>query len=326
MLLVIGLEPAAFAQVPGMPEDESDRAWYTSFMTRFNARVVPSFRLDPDLQSRVARAWDAMMLRLSEEKETQPTPFDQYPLLSFVDDRFVVMKTRTPDGGETFVVRSDEALRTPTLTSTLVDYLDRTIYPSLHTIALEEKAKIEQHPSYQPVLAQLAAQNPYQHGMPIRVPELGPFRNRVVAFTGPGGRLSSSDVARFDEQKWEAGRGRVVTVTRASRWGHAVELADLEQDGAVVCRYRLVREIAAVRDTFVGVDRRGVLLRQPRLGPIVEVSGCTANCDSAESWTRIYPDAAPEPPREPRDRRRVPRLEDGVAADPFSGGLLSDGR
>ena len=307
LVVAAAAAPAAVAQVPGMPADENERAWYTSFMTRFNARVLPSFSVDPDAQSRVARAWNAMVLRVAGGEDLQPSPLDQYPLLSFVDDRFVVMKTRTPKGEESFVVRSDEALEMPTLTSTLVDYLDHTIYPSLQAIALEEKAKLEQHPDYQPGLAQLAAQNPYQHGMGIRVPELGPFKNRVVAFTGVGGRLSEADVALYEERKWSARGNKVIGVMRAHRWGVAVELADLERGGEVVCRYRLVREVAAVRDTFVGEARRGVLLRQPRLGPVIEVSGCVADCDRPDSWTRIFPEVDATNDREPR-RQRQPLL------------------
>jgi hypothetical protein len=322
LVLALALAPAAHGQVPGMPSDERDRAWYTSFMARFNARVVPSFRVDPELHSRVSQAWDAMVLRLSEGKELRPSPFDQYPLLGFVDSRFVVMKARGPRGEDTYVVRSDEALAMPTLTSTLTDYLDGAIYPSLQAIALEEKARIENDPEYQPQLEQLAAQNPYQHGLAIRVPEMGPFRNRVVVFTGLGGRLGAADVAEYERQKWESG-GRVLGVMRTQRWGVAVELADFEQDGRPVCRYRFVREVAAVRDTFVGQGRRGVLIRQPRLGPVLEVSGCLTDCDKPESWTRIHPDPAAE--QSPAPRRRpalLPPPGSRMAAD---SGLLPPG-
>lgn len=305
--------PALGAQVPGLPEDEGERAWYTAFMTRFNARVLPSFRVDPEIQARVARVWDAMVLRVAGERSVQPSPLDQYPLLSFVDDRFVVMKTRTTAGEESFVVRSDEALAMPTLSSTLVEYLDRSVYASLQTIAEEEKAKIEQHPDYEPRLSQLAAQNPYQHGLPIRVPDLGPFTNRMVAFSGLNGRLGAAEVERFEEQKWTGRSDQVVGLRREHRWGVAVELADLEHDGEVVCRYRLVRPVAAVRDTFVGERRRGVLLRQPRLGPVVEVSGCVADCDEPASWTRIYPEADRQEER-PRPRRALPPI---TADEPF---------
>jgi hypothetical protein len=309
--LAVALVPTAVAQVPGMPSDETERAWYTTFMTRFNARVLPSFSIDPETQSRVEGIWDAMVLRLFGGKAQRPSPFDQYPLLSFVDDRFMVMKTRTASGDDSYVVRSDEALQMPTLTSTLTQYLDSTIYPSLQAIAFEEKAKIEQHADYQPRLVQLAAQNPYQHGMPIRVPEMGPFKNRVVAFTGLNGRLSAADVADYEASKWSARDGRVVGVMRSYRWGLAVELADFEDQGRVVCRYRFVREVAAVRDTFIGQDRRGVLLRQPRLGPVVEVSGCVADCGEATSWQRIYPEAEAET-KAARRPRPAPAFEPPV--------------
>jgi hypothetical protein len=320
-LLAAALASAAAAQVPGMPADEKERAWYTSFMARFNARVLPSFRVDPEVQSRVAKVWEAMVLRVTGGRDRQPSPLEQYPLLSFVDDRFVVMKTQTPRGEETFVVRSDEALQMPTLSSTLVDYLDQTIYPSLQAIALEEKARIEQHPGYEPRLSQLAAQNPYQHGLPIRVPDLGPFKNRMVAFSGLGGRLSAAEVAEYEERKWNGGKGKVVTVMRPSRWGVAVELADLEVDGQLVCRYRLVREVAAVRDTYVGEKRRGVLLRQPHLGPVVEVSGCLADCDEAASWAPIFPE-----PGGARDEGQPVQRRSRPLPSPFEGsepGLLS---
>ena len=124
-LMAGALVPASYAEVPGAPTDAAERVWYTSFMTRFNARVRPSFSVDPEIQSRVVRVWDAMVMRVTELQERQASPLDQYPLLSFVDDRFVVMKARTPRGEDTFVVRSQEALAMPTLTSTLVDYLDR---------------------------------------------------------------------------------------------------------------------------------------------------------------------------------------------------------
>lgn len=312
-LVAAALAPAAVAQVPGMPSEEGDRAWYTAFMTRFNARVLPSFRVDPEVQSRVKRVWEAMLARIAGGRERQPSPLDQYPLLGFVDDRFVVMKVRTPEGDQSFVVRSEEALAMPTLTSTLVEYLDGTIYPSLRAIADEERARIAASAGYEPRLDQLAAQNPYQHGMPIRVPEMGPFKNRMVVFTGLGGRLTASDVADYEAHKWNAGDGKVVGVMRSHRWGVAIELADLEREGRVECRYRFVREVAAVRDTFVGEGRRGVLLRQPRLGPVVEVSGCLADCDAPESWTPIYPE-----PGERNERRQPPRR--GPSLLPLSAG------
>jgi hypothetical protein len=323
VLLAATLAPAASAQVPGIPSDEEERAWYLSFMKRFNARVTPSFRVDPEVHSRVARAWDAMVLRLSEGEELRPSPFEQYPLLGFVDSRFVVMRARTPRGEETFVVRSDEALAMPTLTSTLTEYLDGSIYASLQAIAQEEKSRVLADATYQPRLEQLAAQNPYQHGLPIRVPDMGPFKNRMVAFSGLGGRLTAADTADYEQRKWQAGNRQVVGVMRPQRWGVAVELVDLEQDGRAACRYRLVREVAAVRDTFVGEGRRGVLLRQPRLGPVIEVSGCVSDCESAESWTRIYPEATASPrvPAGPRPAPMAPPLS-VLATEP---GLLPPG-
>ena len=324
LLLATAFVPALGAQVPGLPEDEGERAWYMTFMSRFNARVLPSFRVDPEIQSRVARVWDAMVLGLARERSAQPSPLDQYPLLSFVDDRFVVMKTPSTVGEESFVVRSDEALAMPTLTSSLVEYLDRSVYASLRTIAEEEKAKLEEHPDYEPRLAQLAAQNPYQHGLPIRVPDLGPFKNRMVAFTGLNGRLTASEIARYDQQKWTGRPDQVVGLMHQHRWGVAIELADLEHGGEVMCRYRLVRPVAAVRDSFIGKDRRGVLVRQPRLGPVIEISGCLANCEEPTSWARIYPEAEVEEEQPQRPRRSLPMVtaDEGIRGEPglFPGG------
>src|SRR4029079_1652486 len=68
--------------------------------------------------------------------------------------------------------------------------------------------------------------------------------------------------------------------------------------------YRFVREVAAVKDSFVGEGRRGVLLRQPRLGAVVEISGCLADCDDSARWARIYP----EEQRPQKGRGEAPRL------------------
>jgi len=275
-----------------VPTDASDRAWYTTFMTRFNARVAPSFHVDAALEARVAHVWNDMIQRIAGGRGPHPTPLDQYPLLSFVDDRFLVMKLKVPHGKDNFVVRTDVGL--PTLTTTLETYLDGVIYPSLAAIADEERQKIEEHPDYEPELAQLSAQNPFQHGLPIRVPEMGPFKNRMIVFTGPGGRLQEHETADYEQQKWDAGERKVVGIMRDHQWGVAVEFADLVEEGQVICRYRAVRDVAAVKDTFVGSGRRGVLLRQPRLGTVVEVSGCQSGCDVATNWKRIYPEAQPE--------------------------------
>ncbi|HXT22300.1 MAG TPA: hypothetical protein VN923_16215, partial [Thermoanaerobaculia bacterium] len=278
------------SQIPGLPTDEQERAWYTTFMARFNARVTPSLRVDPELEARVARVWDSMVLRLTGGKGAHPTPLDQYPLLSFVDDRFLVMKIKDPRGKETFVVRADDGQQVPTLSSTLVTYLDDVIYPSLQAIAEEERQKLVQHADYEPSLQQLSAQNPFQHGLPIRVPEMGPFKNRLLVFTGRGGRLSDAETTDYERRKWEGEGRRVVGVVRNQQWGVAVEVADLVEHGRTVCRYRFVREVAAVKDAFVGEGRRGVLLRQPRLGSLLEISGCLDGCDQAAQWTRIFPE------------------------------------
>jgi hypothetical protein len=289
-LLLLLTSPCLAATLPGVPTDAAERAWYTTFMTRFNARVAPSFRIDPDLEAKVARVWDDMVQRFAGGKAPRPTPLDQYPLLSFVDERFLVMRVKVPHGRDSFVVRTDAG--TPTLTTTLEGYLDDVIYPSLSAIADEERRKIADHPEYEPRLGQLSAQNPFQHGLPIRVPEMGPFKNRMVVFTGTAGRLTESETSDYEQQKWNAGERRIVGVMRDHQWGVAVEFADLVEAGQVICHYRAVHEVAAVKDTFVGVGRRGVLLRQPRLGSVVEVSGCQSACDQTASWTRIYPDAA----------------------------------
>jgi hypothetical protein len=292
LLLTAGLIPCLRAsQIPGLPTDEGERAWYTAFMARFNARVTPSFRVDPELEARVARVWDSMVARLNGGKGAHPTRLDQYPLLSFVDDRFLVMKIKNPRGRESFVVRADDGQQVPTLSSTLVTYLDDVIYPSLQAIAEEERQKIVEHPDYEPSLQQLSAQNPFLHGLPIRVPEMGPFKNRLLVFTGRGGRLSEAETADYEQRKWQAGSRKVVGVLRNQQWGVAVELADLVEHGRTVCSYRFVREVAAVKDAFVGEGRRGVLLRQPRLGSLLEISGCSDGCDQAERWTRIFPEA-----------------------------------
>lgn len=39
LLLAGGLVPAFAAQLPGLPSDETERAWYTAFMARFNAEA-----------------------------------------------------------------------------------------------------------------------------------------------------------------------------------------------------------------------------------------------------------------------------------------------
>jgi hypothetical protein len=280
-------------------------------MARLSARVVPSFHVDDELAGKVARTWAAMVQRLSGGKGVRPTPLDQYPLLSFVDDRFLVMKVITAAGKESFVVRADEGQPLPTLSSTLVDYLDDVVYPSLQAIAEEERVKLQQFPAYEPQLQQLSAQNPYSHGLPIRVPEMGPFKNRMVLFTGLGGRLSSADTAAYERDKWDGGSRRVVGVVRNYQWGLAVEFADLMEGSGLVCRYRLVREVSAVKDSFIGEGRRGVLLRQPRLGPVIEVSGCLSGCEQAQAWKRIYPDAAAvdAPPRPPLRVPLMPGVE-----------------
>lgn len=319
LLLTVGLIPSVrAAQMPGMPTDATERAWYTTFMTRFNARVIPSFRIDPELEAKVVRVWEGMVMRLTGGKGAHPTPLDQYPLLSFVDDRFLVMKIKDPHGKDSFVVRADDSGQVPTLSSTLADYLDDSIYPSLRAIAEEERQRIVEDPEYQPSLQQLAAQNPFLHGLPIRVPEMGPFKNRIVAFTGPGGRLSAAETADYDQRKWqEAGARKVVGVVRNQQWGFAVELADLVEQGNTVCRYRFVREVAAVKDEFVGEGRRGVLLRQPRLGAVTEISGCLGGCEESAHWTRIYPE--PEKGRvAPSPLLRQPSMPDiGDAALPM---------
>jgi hypothetical protein len=289
--------------VPGS-DDASERAWYTSFMARFNARVAPSFRIDAELEAKLTRAWNGMVRRL-EGRESAPSPLDQYPLLGFVDDRFVVMRITTPEGKESFVVRSTELQSAPTLSSTLTGYLDGTIYASLEAIANEERERIRKNPGYQPSLAQLAAHNPYQHGMGVRVPELGPFKNRVVVFGGPGGRLSQAETAEYERRKGETGPRQGLTVARPQRWGIAVETADLVERGGIAARYRVVREVAAVEDTFVGEGRRGVLLRRPRLGAVLRVSGCVGGCERAEAWTTIFPEVEEAGRSHGRQRRPV---------------------
>jgi len=325
LLLSAGLVPCLRAsQVPGLPTDEAERAWYTTFMARFNARVTPSFRVDPELEARVARVWDSMVQRLVGGKGAHPTPLDQYPLLSFVDDRFLVMKILDRHGKESYVVRADDGGQVPTLSSTLVAYLDAAIYPSLQAIAEEERQKLVDHPEYEPNLQQLAAQNPFLHGLPIRVPEMGPFKNRMVVFTGRGGRLSAAETSDYEQRKWDAGSRKVVGVLRNQQWGVAVELADLVEQGRTVCRYRFVREVAAVKDAFVGEGRRGVLLRQPRLGSLLEISGCLDGCDQAGRWTRIFPEAekGSAPPRPSMLPPLLPGIGDsGLAAGmPRAGG------
>ncbi len=177
-------------------------------------------------------------------------------------------------------------------------------------------------PDYQPRLEQLAAQNPFLHGLPIRVPELGPFKNRLVVFGGRGGRLSAADTAGYERRKWEAGARQVTGVMRNQQWGVAVEVADLVEDGRTVCSYRLVREVAAVKDDFVGEGRRGVLLRQPRLGALLEISGCVGGCEDKTRWTRIFPEVekgrvAPSPlQRQPL----LPLLPDIDGPPPLVGG------
>jgi hypothetical protein len=317
-LLGWGLAAAAAAQVPGAPSDEGERAWYTSFMARFHARVLPSFQVDGELESKLTRAWDGMVERLVARGEGgRPSPLDQYPLLGFVDDQFVVMRTTTPRGRETFVVRSEELDGVPTLTTTLQEYLQGAIYPSLQAIAFEERDRILRQPDYQPRLEQLSAHNPYQHGVPIRVPDMGPFKNRILFFTGPGGRLAAAEVAEYEQRKWgAAGGGQVVGLMRPQRWGLAVEETELVQRGEVVCRYRLVREVAAVADTFVGEGRRGVLLRQPRLGAVLQVSGCVGGCDDPSRWTRIHPEPGGDAPASLQSRRRAhtPMMDAGQRA------------
>jgi hypothetical protein len=323
LLLAAGLAPAFAAQMPGLPSDETERAWHTAFRARFNARVTPSLRIDADLAARVSHAWDTMVLRLTGGKGAHPTPLDQYPLLSFVDDRFLVMKLKDHRGKDSFVVRDDDGPGVPTLSSSLTTYLDEVVFPSLQAIAEEERQKLLAHPGYEPRLDQLSAQNPFQHGLPIRVPEMGPFKNRVVAFSGPGGRLTARDTADYERRKWDGGP-RVVGVVRDQQWGVAVELADLVEEGRLVCRYRLVREVAAVKDSFVGEGRRGVLLRQPRLGSIIEVSGCLEGCDQPQSWTRIFPEPVkgrvqPSPlPGKPR----LPDVTDSSVQSGAAGPLL----
>jgi hypothetical protein len=281
------------AQLPGMPTDESERAWYTAFMARFNARVVPSFHVNPELEAKLSRTWDSMVQRLTGGKGVRPTPLDQYPLLSFVDDRFLVMKVTTARGKDSFVVRADEADgNAPTLSSTLTSYLDEVVYASLSGIAEEERQKIEKYPEYEPKLQELAAQNPFLHGIPIRVPEMGPFKNRMVVFSGVAGRLTREDTASYEKQKWSGGETHVVGVMRDHQWGVAVEAADLVEGDAVVCHYRVIREVAAVKDTFVGEGRRGMLLRQPRLGSILQVKGCVDGCEQPANWRVIYPEQA----------------------------------
>src|SRR6185436_4703669 len=109
LLLTAGLIPCVrAAEMPGIPTDATERAWYTAFMTRFNARVVPSFRVAPELEAKVARVWDSMVMRVTGGKGAHPTPLDQYPLLSFVDDRFLVIKIQDSHGKDTYVVRADD--------------------------------------------------------------------------------------------------------------------------------------------------------------------------------------------------------------------------
>jgi len=316
LLLAAAFAPCLRAsQIPGLPSDEKERAWFTTFMARFNARVIPSFKVDPDLEARVARVWDSMVLRLHGGKGAHPTPLDQYPLLSFVDDRFLVMKIKDPRGKETFVVRADDGGQVPTLSSTLETYLDDVIYPSLQAIAEEERQRLVEHPDYEPSLQQLSAQNPFVHGLPIRVPEMGPFKNRLLVFTGRGGRLSADETAAYEQRKWEAGSRQVTGVLRNQQWGVAVEVADLVEQGRTVCSYRFVREVAAVKDDFVGEGRRGVLLRQPRLGSLLVISGCLDGCDRAERWTRIFPEVEKGRQAPPRPSAFPPMLPDSGDRD-----------
>jgi len=89
------------------------------------------------------------------------------------------------------------------------------------------------------------------------------------------------------------------------------------EEGRTVCSYRLVREVAAVKDDFVGEGRRGVLLRQPRLGSLVEIRGCLDGCDHAAQWTRIFPEAAKE---RVAPSQRQPLLPDIGDPPPLLGG------
>jgi hypothetical protein len=299
--VLAGAAPAS-AQLPAAPADDGDRVWYAAFMARFNARVVPAFRIDRELEATLTRTWNGLVERLRGRAGRGPSPLDQYPLLGFVDDRFVVMRTTTPDGKGSYVVRSEEMSAVPTLTSTLETYLDGVIYPSLMAIAEEEREKIVRHSGYEPQLAQLAAQNPFQHGLPLRVPDMGPFKNRRVAFTGPGGRLTAAEGEEYEQRKWsDAREGRIIRLMRSQRWGLAVEETDLMAGGEVICRYRFLREVAAVQDRFVGEGRRGVLVRRPRLGAVLQVEGCLASCEDPASWKVIHPeagaDAEPAAPR-----------------------------
>ena len=70
-----------------------------------------------------------------------------------------------------------------------------------------------------------------------------------------------------------------------------------------------MREVAAVKDEFIGEGRRGVLLRQPRLGAVTEISGCLGGCEDAAHWSRIYPE--PDKGRgEPSPLLRQPAMTD----------------
>jgi hypothetical protein len=311
-LLAASFAASAAAATTAPIGDPTERTWYSTFLARFNARVAPSLRVDDELAARVSQAWRAMVTRARGGEGRNETPLDQYPLLSFVDDRFLVMKIKDARGKESFVVRAEGA-SVPTLSTTLAGYLDEVVYPSLRAIAEEERSKLLEQPEYQPRLDQLAAQNPYLHGLPIRVPEMGPFKNRTVAFTGIPSRITAAESASYDEAKWRAGARKVVELVRNYQWGVAVEAVDLVEGDAVVCRYRFVREVAAVKDSFVGEGRRGVLLRQPRLGSVLEVSGCTSGCDEPTGWSLIFPEEARRRPALPRELR--PPLGHGPQPD-----------
>jgi hypothetical protein len=294
------------AEVPFGGRAEDRDHWRQFFQTRVDARLSPSFSPDAELETRISRVWSALVGRLAPKGGSALDPLQQYPVLGFVDEQFFVMKYRTPAGKDSFVVRAeaDGLDQVPTLTSTLRGFL-QGIYAALEEVADEAVTRMAAGDGYDPDFSELEAQNPFQHGNAIRVPDMGSFKNRLVRFTGLRGRLESAEMEGYERQKREAEAGQSLQLARAHRWGVAVEIAELVQEGLPTCFYRMVREVSAVNDRFVGEGRNGALLREPRLGPVLEVSGCVEACENPASWRRLFPDR--EEKAEPEARRRQAR-------------------
>jgi hypothetical protein len=311
LLLLLGgfllTSPPVVAEGPGAFRlEEPPGQWASLFRAQLDTRLSHSFQEDRELEGRISQVWEALMARLGQRPEQTFDPFQQYPVLGLVDDQFYVMKYRAPGGRESYVVRAEaEPLReAPTLGSTLRSYLQE-LYQALGEIAEEQVARMGAGEAHHPDFDALMEQNPYQHGEPIPVPDMGSFRNRALRFTGLGGRLEARDLEAYERLKAQVEAGQGLQVGRAHRWGLAVETAELVKEGSTVCRYRTVREVAVVRDRFVGEGRVGALLREPRLGTVLEVSACVEGCEAPENWHRLYPE---EGQREERERRpRSPR-------------------